>query len=281
MIPLPDFLPTIKPGLHIVATPIGNLGDITLRALSILTQVDHIFCEDTRVSRKLLQAYAISGNLQTYHEHNAEEMRPKILHMLKNGAKIALISDAGTPLISDPGYKLVRACYQEDILVTTAPGPAAVIAGLVLSGLPSDQFFFAGFAQNKKFQELKDIPSTLIFYEAPQRLVATLQEMKRVFANRSVAVVREITKLYEEVVQGDYETVIAAFSGQERCRGEMVILLSPPQMVETAEDDVEALLAQTLTEHSMKDAVTIVAGVLGLPRKKVYQHALTLKQEKS
>ncbi len=280
MISLPDFLPAIKPGLHIVATPIGNLGDMTLRALSILSQVDQILCEDTRVSSKLLQAYGLQGALNPYHEHNAEQIRPKILEKLKAGAKIALISDAGTPLISDPGYKLVRSCYEEHIPVTIAPGPSAVIAGLVLSGLPTDQFFFAGFAQSKKFQDLRSIPATLIFYEAPQRLIETLKEMQAVFSNRDVVVVREITKIFEEVVRGDFSTVMAAFEGQERCRGEMVILLSPPRLEKVPEQDIEELLRQTLKEHSLKDAVTLVAGILGIPKKKVYQHALNLKQEK-
>jgi 16S rRNA (cytidine1402-2'-O)-methyltransferase len=279
MISLPNFIPPIQSGLHIVATPIGNLGDITLRALAVLQQVDQIFCEDTRVSRKLLTAYGINTPLFPYHDHNAEQLRPEILTKLQSGMKLALISDAGTPLISDPGYKLVRACYEAQLPVTIIPGPSAVIAGLVLSGMPSHHFYFAGFAQPKRFPELREVDATLIFYEAPQRLVDCLEQMQTILPNRAVAVVREITKVYEEVVRGSYDEVIQAFRGQERCRGEIVIVLSPPEALDVQDHDIDTLLKQALQHHSLKDAVTLVAGTLGIARKQVYHHALALRAD--
>ena len=186
----------LKGGLYIVATPIGNLGDMTLRALETLKGCDVIACEDTRVSRKLLSAYSIDKPVMSYHDHNAGQVRPFLLDKMKSGQAVALISDAGTPLISDPGYKLVRQCYEADVPVTFLPGASAVIAGLVLSGMPTDRFLFAGFADKKAYGELSPLSMSLIFFESAQRLGATLKDMAHAFPNREVAVVREITKLF-------------------------------------------------------------------------------------
>jgi 16S rRNA (cytidine1402-2'-O)-methyltransferase len=270
---------TLKGGLYIIATPIGNLKDITLRALEILKECDLIACEDTRVSRKLLSAYSINKPLVSYHDHNADHMRPQIIHKISEGKAIALISDAGTPLISDPGYKLVRDCYEKDLSVTCLPGPSSVMAGLVLSGMPTDRFLFAGFAQKKDYADLSSLDMTLIFFESAQRLIATLKEMSAIFPNRTIAVVREITKLFEEVRRGSFEDLIQFYEEKGQPKGEIVLVLSPPGAEQVLDLDVDQLLRQTLQNHSIRDACTLVAGTLGVPRKQIYQRALMLKQE--
>ncbi len=270
----------LKGGLYIVATPIGNLGDITLRALETLKGCNIIACEDTRVSRKLLSAYSIDKPLMSYHDHNADQTRPKILDKITQGQAIALISDAGTPLISDPGYKLVRDCYEKDLPVTFLPGPSAVMAGLVLSGMPTDRFLFAGFAQKRAYAELSSLDMTLIFFESAQRLAATLKDMAGAFPNRTLAVVREITKLFEEVRRGSFETLIQFYEENGPPKGEVVLVLSPPGTAEVGVMDIDQLLRQALETHSIRDACTLVAGTLGVPRKQIYQRALALKQEK-
>lgn len=277
MLDLPDFLPAVTPGLYIVATPIGNRGDITLRALSVLSKADIICCEDTRTSLKLLQTFGINKPLWPYHDHNGDKVRPKIINALKENKIIALISDAGMPLISDPGYKLVRACYENHLPLTTIPGASAVLAGLVLSGMPSDRFMFCGFAQAKDFPDLKSIPATLLFFEAPQRLLESVNAMQSHFPDRDIAVVREITKRFEETVFGTYSDVIQHFSEQPSIKGEFVIVLSPPkkQVVENAE--IDAALTKLMQDHSLKEASQIVAQTLGLSRKQVYQRALLVK----
>lgn len=279
MLDLPDFLPAVTPGLYVVATPIGNRGDITLRALSVLSKADIICCEDTRTSLKLLQTFGINKPLWAYHDHNGDKMRPKIIEALATGKIIALISDAGMPLISDPGYKLVRACYENHLPVTTVPGASAVLAGLVLSAMPSDRFMFCGFANPKEFSELKSIPATLVFFEAPQRVIDCLEAMQMSFPDRDVAVVREITKRFEQVTFGSYADVITHYASQESIKGEFVIVLSPPskRAIEVAE--IDAALSQLMREHSLKEASQLVAEALGLPRKHVYQRALALKDD--
>lgn len=270
----------LKGGLYIVATPIGNLGDITLRALETLKGCDVIACEDTRVSRKLLSAYGIDKPLMSYHDHNADQMRPQILDKITQGQAIALISDAGTPLISDPGYKLVRDCYEKSLSVTFLPGPSAVMAGLVLSGMPTDRFLFAGFAQKKAYADFVLLDVTLIFFESARRLGATLKDMAEAFPNRTVAVVREITKLFEEVRGGSFENLIQFYEENGPPKGEVVLVLSPPGAVEVGTLDIDQLLRQSLETHSIRDACTLVAGTLGMPRKQIYQRALILKEEK-
>lgn len=269
----------MKAGLYLVATPIGNLGDITLRALDTLKACDLIACEDTRTSRKLLSAYSMTKPLLSYHDHNADQVRPKILEKITAGQAVALISDAGTPLISDPGYKLVRACYESGVAVTIIPGACSVIAGLVLSGMPSDRFLFAGFADKKTYPELVALKATLVFFEAAQRLLATLHDMRQAFSNRTVAVVREITKLYEEARRGTFEELIAFYEEKGNPKGEIVLVLSPPTAIEIPEQDIDDLLTKALETHSVRDACALVAGTLGLPKKAVYQRALQLEKK--
>lgn len=271
----------MKAGLYVVATPIGNLGDITLRALETLKACDVIACEDTRVSRKLLSAYQIHKPLISYHDHNADQVRPQILAKIQGGQAVALISDAGTPLVSDPGYKLVHHCYEMDLLVTVLPGPSAVIAGLVLSGMPTDRFLFAGFAVRKMFSELSAINMTLIFFESASRLLATLKEMMNVFPNRRVSIVREITKVFEETRQGSFADLIQYYEEKGPPKGEVVLVLSPPDEQPVSLSDIDILLHQTLETHSLRDACTLVAGTLNVPRKQVYQRALVLMQEEA
>jgi 16S rRNA (cytidine1402-2'-O)-methyltransferase len=276
----------LAPGLHIVATPIGNLGDITLRALQALAGADLIACEDTRVTRKLLDRYAIKTPLAPYHEHNAAQARPVLLLRLAEGAAIALVSDAGTPLISDPGYKLVRAAAEAGHAVTTLPGASALLAALTVAGLPTDQFLFAGFlppkeaARRSRIAELARIPATLVLYETGPRLGAALADLAAGLGpQREAAMCRELTKLHEEVLRGDLKTLAEAYAGDPP-RGEIVIVVAPPAEPERASaGETETLLRQALGRVSLKDAVGEVADATGLPRREVYQRALALAKE--
>jgi 16S rRNA (cytidine1402-2'-O)-methyltransferase len=276
----------LAPGLYIVATPIGNLGDITLRALQALAGADLIACEDTRVTRKLLDRYAIKTPLAPYHEHNAAQARPLLLRRLAEGAAIALVSDAGTPLISDPGYKLVRAAAEAGHAVTTLPGASALLAALTVAGLPTDQFLFAGFlppkevARRSRIAELARIPATLVLYETGPRLGAALADLAAGLGpQREAAICRELTKLHEEVLRGDLKTLAEAYAGDPP-RGEIVIVVAPPAEPERASaGETEALLRQALGRVSLKDAVGEVADATGLPRREVYQRALALAKE--
>lgn len=287
MMEFPSFLPPITPGLYLVGVPIGNRGDISLRALFTLTHVQTIYCEDTRVSRVLLDTYGIRTSLKSYHEHNADKIRPHLLEALQNNHSIALISDAGMPLISDPGFKLVCDCHDRQIPITCVPGPSAVTTGLVLSGMPSDRFFYAGFVAPESFSTYQPIPFTLIFFESPHRLLDTLKAMSIVFSNRQVAVTRELTKKFEEVVRGSFEKVIATFESRDKILGEFVIILSPPQKTLSPQDQEEfdhtvlEALQEALQTHRMKDACTLVAGAYGLSKKDVYARALLLKNPSS
>jgi 16S rRNA (cytidine1402-2'-O)-methyltransferase len=267
---------SLQGGLYIVATPIGNLSDITLRAVDTLKKCDLIACEDTRISRKLLSAYSIKKRLISYHDHNADQMRPTILKKIASGQSVALISDAGTPLISDPGYKLVRQCYEENLPVTYLPGPSAVIAGLVLSGMPTDRFLFAGFAEKKSYAEFTHLAATLIFFESSKRLLSTLKEMACAFANREVAVVREVTKLFEEVKRGSFPELLAEYEQKGPPKGEIVLILSPPSHEPPSQQDIDKHLIEALKTHSLRDASTLVAGSLGISRKLVYARAIEL-----
>jgi 16S rRNA (cytidine1402-2'-O)-methyltransferase len=277
----------IAPGLHIVSTPIGNLGDITLRALATLAAADLIACEDTRVTRKLLDRYAITVPLAPYHDHNAATARPKLLQKLAEGAAIALVSDAGTPLISDPGYKLVRAAREAGHPVTAVPGASSILAALTVSGLPSDQFFFAGFlppkqaARRTRIAELARVPATLIAFESGPRLAETLADLTAALGQREAAVCRELTKLHEEVRRGPL-AVLARESAEQETRGEFVLVIAPPAAAaQPSEDEADALLRAALARTSLKDAVGEVAVATGLPRRKLYQRALALAEEKS
>jgi 16S rRNA (cytidine1402-2'-O)-methyltransferase len=273
----------LAPGLHIVATPIGNLADISLRALAVLVRADHICCEDTRHSLKLLTVYGVQGRLTAYHEHNAARERPKILKWLAEGAAVALISDAGTPLIADPGYKLVRAAIEAGQAIHTVPGPSAAIAALSVSGLPTDQFHFAGFlppkeaARRKRLEELADLPATLILYETAQRLQAALTDLAAVMGGREIVIAREMTKRFEEIIRGELPLTLA--DGGEAIKGEMVILIAPAGEKQHAAEDIRGAVALAMKSMSLRDAVDEVARTLRVPRRVVYSLALELKAD--
>jgi 16S rRNA (cytidine1402-2'-O)-methyltransferase len=283
----PVLAPALAPGLHLVATPIGNLRDITLRALEVLAAADLVACEDTRVSRKLLDHYGIATPLTPYHDHNAATARPKLLARLEAGAAIALISDAGTPLISDPGFKLAREAREAGHLVTALPGPSAALAALAVGGLPTDRFFFEGFLPVKQGQrrtrivELAHVPGTLVLFETGPRIAAALADLAAGLGEREVAVCRELTKLHEEVRRGDLQTLADDYAAAEPPRGEIVIVIARPDASEdtTNASDVDTLLRQALGRLSLKEAVSEIAAVTGRPRREVYQRALALVNE--
>jgi 16S rRNA (cytidine1402-2'-O)-methyltransferase len=264
-----------------VATPIGNAADISLRALDVLARADLVTCEDTRVTAKLLTMHGIKAPLAAYHEHNAARMRPQLLARLAGGAAIALVSDAGTPLISDPGYKLVREAIAAGYAVTALPGPAAPLAALVLSGLPSDRFMFAGFlppktaGRRKALAELAAVPATLLFFESAGRLADSLADMAAVLGAREAAVARELTKLYEEVRRGSLPDLAAHYAAAGPPRGEIVVVVGPPgPSAGATEADLDAALDAALAEASLRDAVDAVAAATGRPRREVYARAL-------
>lgn len=272
-------------GLYLVATPIGNLGDITQRALDILASADLIACEDTRVTRKLLSAYGISTRLIAYHAHSAPDVTDRLVKEIAGGKVVALVSDAGLPLISDPGGELVAACRKAGLLVTSLPGANAALTALQLAGLPAERFFFAGFLSNKKaarlaeLQELKDIPATLIFYEAPHRLGEMLRDAATVMGEREGAVVREITKLYEEVRRESLANLASHYE-VEGARGEVVVVIAPPSAAKPKDkNEVEQALRQALKDYSLRDAVEAVAAATGVPKRQVYQQALDLTRD--
>ena len=273
----------IGAGLHVVATPIGNLGDITFRALATLAAADAVIAEDTRVTKTLLAHYGIATPMITYHEHNAAVMRPHLIARLKTGAALALVSDAGTPLVSDPGFKLVADALTEGIAVIPVPGASAVLAALVVAGLPTDRFFFEGFlpprsaARRQRIAELAPIPGTLVFFESPRRLAETLQDLAAVLGARPAAIARELTKLYEECRSGSADDLIAHYR-QHPPRGEIVLLIGPPGEEAPADaDTVETALRAALAKMSPSQAAATVAKALGLDRKTLYAQAMTLK----
>lgn len=279
-----------EPGLHLVATPIGNLGDFSARAIAVLKGCDVIACEDTRVTGKLAQTFGISTPLISYHEHNAERMRPKILARLRDAGRVALVSDAGTPLVSDPGYKLVREAAAEGIVIFPIPGPSAALAALIVSGLPTDRFFFQGFLPVKAgtrkavLTEIGVIPSTLIVFEAARRLDETLAEIAQVLGNREAAVGRELTKLHEEVRRGTL-TDLAAHYAEHPGKGEAVIVIAPPgpKVIDKAEQEkaLDRRLAVLLETLGVKEAASIAADEFNVPRRDVYGRALALRGAKT
>jgi 16S rRNA (cytidine1402-2'-O)-methyltransferase len=274
----------LAPGLYVVATPIGNLGDITLRAVAVLAGADLVLCEDTRHSRTLLQHFAIATPTRPYHEHNAARERPRVLGELAAGKRVALISDAGTPLVSDPGWKLVRAALDGGHHVEALPGPSAALAALAVGGLPTDAFLFAGFlppksaARRARIAELAGAPATLIFFEAPSRVGETLGDLTAVLGARPAAVARELTKLHEEVRRAPLDALAHALDG-EAIKGEVVILVGPPVEAEVSDADIAARLAAALEDMSLRDAAKAVADALGVPKSRVYD--LGLKQRKA
>jgi len=272
-------------GLYLVATPIGNLGDISLRALDVLRSVDAIACEDKRVTAKLLSAHGIRTPLVAYHDHNAVRVRPALLARLEKGEAIALVSDAGTPLISDPGYKLVRAAGDAKLPVTAVPGASAVLAALSLSGLPSDRFFFGGFVPSKAgqratfYQELSAVPSTLVLFETPARLAVSLDEAAKQLGSRQAAVARELTKRFEEVRTGTLAELAAQLREEGPPRGEIVLVIGPPERnAAPADHDVDDRLRAALATQSLRDAVDAVTAETGLPRRTIYQRAIALSK---
>ncbi len=276
--------PGLAPGLYVVATPIGNLGDVTIRGLRTLAAADTILCEDTRTTVKLLNHFGIKSKLKAYHDHNAARVRPGILHDLENGASIALVSDAGTPLVSDPGFKLVSEVQQLGLPVTPVPGASAPLAALMAAGLPSDRFHFVGFLPAKAGQRVRELESlrpvqaTLVFFESARRLTATLEAMSKIFGSRQAAIARELTKMHEEVIRGDLPQLHRRLADSGPLRGEIVILVSPPLELPPPEPGaVTALLIDALKGGSVKQAAETVAAQTGLPRRELYAQAVSLR----
>lgn len=274
----------LESGLYIVATPIGNLRDISLRALDTLQAVDEVLAEDTRVARRLLDAHGIRAKLSPYHDHNGAKRRPEILEKLAEGAAIALISDAGTPLVSDPGWKLSRAALDAGHRVFPIPGASALLAGLVASGLPSDRFMFCGFlpsktnARQKAATELASVPSTLVFYESGPRLADSLSDLATVLGDkREAAVSRELTKLFEETRRATLGELAAHYSENGPPKGEIVLLVGPPLDEAISEEALDDAIRTALQSQSVKQAAAEIAARLDLPKRDVYQRALALK----
>ncbi len=271
----------LTPGLYIVATPIGNLADITLRALAVLSRADHVLCEDTRHSLKLLNHYGIARRLTAYHDHNADRERPKIMEWLRAGASVALISDAGTPLVSDPGFKLVREAAAEGIAIFAIPGASAVLAALTASALPSDSFFFAGFlppreaAARRRLDALAEVPGALILFETASRLEGTLRILGELFEGREVVIARELTKRFEEFIRGRLP-LVRGETGE--WKGEFVLVISPPVTKTASEEDLADALRRILEHRTLRDAVEEVTRTFGVPRKRVYNLALHMRK---
>lgn len=277
----------LAPGLYVVATPIGNLRDITLRALEVLGSANLVLCEDTRVTLKLFERHNLSSKLLAYHDHNAASVRPRVLEALASGSAVALVSDAGTPLVSDPGFKLVEAAIQAGHRVFPIPGASAALAALVSAGLPSDRFFFEGFlppksaARRTQLSELRAIPATLIFYESGPRLADSLMDMSATLGTRHAAVCRELTKAYEEVRRGSLAELAAHYEEAGAPKGEIVVVVSPPGEEAPLDDgDIDEKIKAALKKLSLKDASAAIAAETGLPRKEIYARALALAEKK-
>jgi 16S rRNA (cytidine1402-2'-O)-methyltransferase len=279
---------SIAPGLHVVATPIGNLKDISFRALETLAAADHVIAEDTRTTKVLLSHYGVSTPLTAYHEHNARLVRPHLLARLATGAKLALVSDAGTPLVSDPGYKLVQEAIAQGVHVTAVPGASAILAALIVAGLPTDRFFFEGFLPHKsaarraRLTKLAQVPGTLVFFESPRRLVETLVDCAAVLGPRPAAVARELTKFYESVKRGALTDLAQSLAQEEQLRGEIVLLIAPPEegALILAEADLDAKISAALAMHSARDAADIVAAATGHTRRHIYARILQRNTDK-
>jgi len=275
----------LDPGLYVTATPIGNARDITLRALDVLAGCDAIAAEDTRVTSKLLAIHGIAKPLTAYNDHNGARERPKLIERLRHGARIALVSDAGTPLVSDPGYKLVREAVAQGIPVHAIPGASATLTALALAGLPSDRFLFAGFLPSKPGEraqvlgELKGVRASLILFESAQRLAESLPQMAEILGDRPVAVTRELTKLHEEVRRGTLSILAAQYAEEAPPRGEVTIVIGPPREAEPDLGRIDALLDIALPFMPVKAASELIAQALGIGRKDVYERALAKKND--
>lgn len=272
-------------GLYVTATPIGNLGDITLRALDLMREADFIACEDKRVSGKLLSYYDIKTPMISYHDHNAQDVMPKLIEKLKAEKIIALISDAGTPLISDPGYRLVNECHKEEIMVTSLPGASAILCALTNAGLPTNNFLFQGFlppktqTRQKEIEKFSSVDASLVYYESPKRLLTCLKDIASVLGNREVAICRELTKLYEEVIKDNIEKLIEFYENKPTPKGEIVIIVSPPDKNESQIDDLDAAIKDALKTLSVKETVAAVTYMTGKKRKEIYKRALEISKD--
>lgn len=275
----------LRPGLHLVATPIGHLGDLSARALDTLAGADLVLCEDSRVTGKLLKLNGVERSLLPYHEHNAARMRPKVLDNLARGESVALASDAGTPLVSDPGYKLVRDVIEAGHEVLAVPGPSAVMAALVVSGLPTDRFLFAGFlptksvARRRAIDDVATVPATLIWFESPKRLASTLADLAAVLGPRPAAIARELTKAFEEVRRGPLDELASTLAKESSPRGEIVILVGSPNVDANtlSDDDIDEALSEALETKSPSAAAAAVAAATGRPRRDLYRRALSIR----
>lgn len=274
----------LAPGLYLVATPIGNAQDLSQRAIAVLSTADVVACEDSRVSGRLFAMHNIDARLTTYHDHNAGQRRPQLIKRMKDGQSVALVSDAGTPAIADPGYKLVRAAIEAGITVTAVPGANAALTALILSGLPTDRFLFEGYlparsnARRKVLAALAAIPATLIFQESNKRLAASLKDMADILGSRDAAVGRELTKMYEEMRRAPLARLAAAFKAEGPPKGEIVVVVAGPGAAPEIDGAaLDAMIIEALVDLSVRDAAEKIAAETGLPRKQIYSRALDLK----
>lgn len=273
----------LEPALYLVATPIGNLGDVTIRALETIAAADILACEDTRVTRALLARYGIRHRPVAYHEHNAAEAGPRLVEAVASGRSVALVSDAGTPLISDPGFRLVEALRGKNLRVVPVPGPSAALAALTASGLPTDAFLFAGFLPSKSGQRaerlraLAAVPATLVVFESPNRLAESLAAMAEALGDRSAAVCRELTKAFEEVSTGTLADLAARYDKAGAPKGEVVVCIGPPAAAPAGDADVDAVLRGLLAEMPASKAAAEAARLTGRPRPDLYRRLLELK----
>lgn len=280
--------PKLSDGLHIVATPIGNLNDASLRMLDTLAAADIILCEDTRVTAKLLNRYEIKSTLKPYHDHNAAKIRPEIIKQLSEGSKIALVSDAGMPLVSDPGFKLVQDCIGSKIELHVIPGPSAPITALALSGIASDHFSFIGFLPQKKMQReqvlksLKDNPGAVIFFESTKRITKSLQSILDFLGDRQIVLAREMTKLHEEFLRGSVMDVISELNKRESLKGELTVIIAPnkTEAKQRSKEELVERIKDVLGEKSVSETAAQLSKEFGLSRKQIYQLALDIKDER-
>lgn len=274
----------MEPGLYLVATPIGNARDLSQRAIDVLRAADVVACEDSRVSGRLFAMHNIDARLTTYHDHNAGARRPQLIKRMKDGESVALVSDAGTPAIADPGYKLVRAAIEAGLTVTAVPGANAALTALILSGLPTDRFLFEGYlpprsnARRKVLGALVDIPATLVFQESNKRLAASLADMADVLGDRDAAVGRELTKMYEEMRRSSLAGLAAAYAAEGAPKGEIVVVVAGPGAApEIDAAALDQMIIDALVDLGVRDAAEKIAAETGLPRKQIYSRALALK----
>jgi 16S rRNA (cytidine1402-2'-O)-methyltransferase len=286
--PLNSPTPDIAPGcLYVVATPIGNLEDITLRALRILARVDLIAAEDTRHTRRLLSAHNLKSRMISYHEHNEQQRTPELIKQLQAGRHLALVTDAGTPAISDPGYRLVAAAAQKGITVVPIPGASAALAALSAAGMATDSFTFVGFPSRKKarrltqLQELAPLPHTIIFYQSPHRIKAFIKELHTIFGDRQAVLARELTKIHEEFIRSPLSQMLAQLEQRPQIKGECTLLIGGALPLEPTEADMEAAIAKALQKQDqpLSDVAKSLAGQLGVTRKEIYDKALALKKK--